>query len=120
MKKHLLILPFLLFLFSTLTAANSKNEFLKKDLRTVEFMVYGNCDMCKMNIEQAVASVKGVKAVKWNQETKMIKLSYDANKVSLDDIKKEIAKSGYNTNEFRADTKDYEALHPCCQSERPE
>lgn len=84
-----------------------------------EFMVYGNCGMCKENIEGSVAKVYGVEKGNWNEETKMMQVTYYEEAISLDEIKKKIATVGYDTEEFRATKEVYDKLHGCCQYDRP-
>jgi len=82
------------------------------------FKVSGNCGMCKETIETAVKALQGIKEADWNQETKMIHVSFDANKLKLPDIHKAIAKVGYDTELEKADDEVYKNLPECCQYER--
>lgn len=85
---------------------------------TETFKVWGNCDMCKTTIEKSLKSVDGMKSAKWNVKTKMITVKFEASKVSLETVKKTIAASGYDTEEFKASNEAYEKLHSCCQYDR--
>lgn len=82
-------------------------------------MVYGNCGMCKKRIEGSLSNVKGIHSGDWNVETKVLNVKYDKEVISMDDIKKRIAKAGHDTDKFRSDQKVYDALPGCCQYERP-
>ena len=70
MKKKLIIL----IIFPTLILAQQS----QKKIVASQFMVYGNCEMCKKTIEKAALSIKGVKMAKWdipsNQLEKWLKL----------------------------------------------
>jgi copper chaperone CopZ len=102
-----------LALFTTnISSAQTKN------LKEVEVKVYGNCGMCKKNIEKA-GNVKGKSTVVWNADEAMAKITIDSTKTSIDDILKKIAAVGYDSDKFRAEDKVYENLHGCCQYERP-
>lgn len=81
------------------------------------FHVAGNCGMCKKTIEKSV-NTKGVIEAKWDKVTKNITVIYDTTLISLDIIKKKIAKAGYDNDEYRADNENYNKLHTCCQYER--
>jgi periplasmic mercuric ion binding protein len=81
-----------------------------------DFKVWGNCNMCKKNIETALHT-KGVKASNWNKETKMIHVEFDSTVIKLDGIQKLIAAAGYDTDLFNADLHAYNNLHECCQYE---
>jgi periplasmic mercuric ion binding protein len=79
--------------------------------------VWGNCGMCKTNIEKAAKKAGATKA-SWNEESKELKVSYTGNKTSAVKIQQAIAKSGYDTQGFTADDKVYNKLHGCCQYDR--
>ena len=84
-----------------------------------EFKVYGACGMCKARIEKA-AMIDGVKTAEWSQKTSMLTITYESNKVDLDDIHKSIAEAGHDTEKVRAKDETYKSLHACCHYERKE
>ena len=88
--------------------STTKNETIK---------VWGNCGMCKANIEKAAKSA-GATSAKWNEDSKELKVSYALNKTSGTKIQEAIARSGYDTQDITADDKAYNKLHACCQYER--
>ncbi len=90
------------------------------DAATKEFKVYGNCSMCESRIEKAVKSIDGVSLTDWDKETKMISVTFDAEKVELHNIHRAIAKVGHDTDTYKADDKVYKELPGCCQYDRPE
>ena len=83
------------------------------------FMVYGNCGMCERRIEGALANVKGVHSADWDVETKVLTVQYDDEAISLDEIKKNVAAAGHDTDKFRAEKKVYDKLPGCCPYDRP-
>ncbi|MDO9184777.1 MAG: heavy-metal-associated domain-containing protein [Bacteroidia bacterium] len=83
-------------------------------ITTSTFKVWGNCGMCKETIEGSV-EVEGVSEADWNTETKMIKVSYDTIKISLDQIQKNIAAVGYDNEKYKGDVGAYNNLPECCQ-----
>lgn len=87
---------------------------------TSNFKVYGNCGMCQKTIEGAMSGVDGVEKASWNMDTKMFSVSYEKSKITEDQIKEKIAEVGYDTDTHRAKQETYDALHSCCQYERPE
>lgn len=101
----------LFFLFSLGANAQSFKE--------ETFKVYGNCSMCKTKIEKAALGTKGVMQARWNSDNELLTITYKPKKVALDNVKKNIAAIGYDTDEFRAPDEVYENLHWCCQYERP-
>ena len=107
MKKKLIILIFL----PTLILAQQSH----KKIVASQFMVYGNCEMCKKTIEKAALSIRGVKMAKWDVPTNQLSLLYSRRKVEILDIHNAIAKSGYSSYEIKAKEEDYNKLPICCQ-----
>ena len=97
----------------------SNSTIIQSDSTAESFKVYGNCGMCKKTIEGSLKDQEGIYSVDWNKETKIIELSYNKVALSLDEIKKKIAKVGYDTEEYRASDEAYNDLPGCCQYERP-
>lgn len=95
----------------TITFAQIKNA------KTETVKIYGNCDMCKTNIEKA-GNLKNISSVEWNKETKMATLSYDTKKTNEDEILKRIALAGYDNEKFLAPDDAYNKLAGCCQYKR--
>lgn len=108
MKKIKLFLMAGLALLSLAASAQEKTDTLK---------VYGNCEMCKARIEKA-ATLEGVQKADWNTDTKILTVLYDAEKIKLDKIQKNIAASGHDTEKYRAEAAVYKKLPGCCQYER--
>ncbi|MEN8250643.1 MAG: heavy-metal-associated domain-containing protein [Bacteroidota bacterium] len=111
MKTLNLLLVFMVLGITALVAQDIKKE---------EFKVYGNCGMCEKRIEKAATELDGIVSADWDKESKMILVSFDADKVSLEDIHKAIAKVGHDTDDEKADDEVYNGLPGCCQYERPE
>ncbi|MCW3788686.1 efflux RND transporter periplasmic adaptor subunit [Plebeiibacterium sediminum] len=94
----------------TRTAATVEAEKVQDSM----FKVYGNCGMCKDRIEEAALSVSGVKSAEWNEDSKMIHVSYLSDQSSLDKIHKAIAKVGHDTDKEKAPDEVYNNLPACC------
>ncbi len=73
--------------------------------------------MCKARIEKAV-SVEGVAKADWNSKTKMLAVTYNPSKTSVDAISKKAAEAGHDTEKYKADDKVYDALPGCCHYPR--
>ncbi len=91
----------------------SKTEIVN-GIATSTFKVWGNCGMCKKTIEKSL-DVDGVSMADWSTETNMIIVSYDINKISLDQIQKNIAAAGYDNEKYKGDSGAYNNLPECCQ-----
>lgn len=110
MKSKMLSLVLGLLLVGSLTAmAGNKTE---------KFKVYGNCGMCESRIEKAAKAVDGVSAADWDQDTKMIEVTFDDSKTTLDKIEQAIADVGHDTDLKKADDKTYDELPGCCHYDR--
>lgn len=83
-------------------------------ITTSTISVKGNCGECKERIENA-ADIKGVKNDVWNEDTKILTVTYDSKKVTLEQIEKAIAKAGHETAGQKSDEKAYNALPSCCK-----
>jgi len=90
---------------------------LGQTAKTDTVKVYGNCGLCKNRIEKAI-KVDGVTNAAWDSETKLLVVSYDPAKISNDDIQKDIAAVGHDTEKYSADDKVYKKLPGCCLYER--
>ena len=88
-----------------------------KNKKTESFRVWGNCGMCKKNIENAVFQ-KNIAIARWNAETQLVVLFFDSTQTKSDILLKKIADAGYDNDKFTADDKTYNNLHGCCQYER--
>ncbi len=64
----------------------------------VNIGVYGmTCSHCQKRVEDAVSLLEGVGAVRVNLESERATVSFNPQKISMDDIKEAIRKAGYST-----------------------
>jgi hypothetical protein len=85
--------------------------------KTESFKVNGACEMCKARIEKTAKAEGATKAV-WDDKTKMIAVTFDPSKTSVDAISKKLAAVGHDTDKYKADDKVYNALPGCCHYDR--
>ena len=65
----------------------------------VNIGVYGmTCSHCQKRVEDAVSLLEGVGAVRVNLEAELATVSFNPQKISMDDIKEAIRKAGYSTD----------------------
>lgn len=112
MKNVFLGMMLLFVAFSTL-AQDKKNKNAKY---TIE--VNGNCEQCQKRIQKASFSVPGVKSANWSIETHELSLILNEEKATILDVKKAVAKAGYDTDEVKATVESYDKLPGCCQYDR--
>lgn len=85
-----------------------------KNAITENIKIYGNCSMCKNNIEQA-GNQKNVAALSWDKNTQTAAITYDSKKTNTDQILKRIALAGYDNSSFLAPQPAYNKLPECCK-----
>ena len=98
-------------------AGQNSNQQKAASARTESFKVLGNCGMCKTRIEKA-AKTEGVTEADWNVKTKLLTVTYDPSKTSLESLGKKMASVGHDTEKYRAEDKVYSELPACCKYER--
>ncbi|HET56227.1 MAG TPA: copper chaperone [Ignavibacteria bacterium] len=86
---------------------------------TTEFKVFGNCGMCEERIEK-VLMVDGVESASWDKETKMATVVYVKGKVTEDQLHKNVAEVGHDTEKYKASDEVYSKLPGCCKFDRTE
>ena len=91
----------------------------KSETKTETFKVYGNCDMCKANIEGALKKNDGIISKKWDVEKKELTVTYDPAKITIKQIGEKVAAAGYDNEYAKASNKSYNNLMKCCQYDRP-
>lgn len=84
---------------------------------TSTFKVWGNCEMCKETIEGSL-KVDGVTKADWDVDSKVMTVTYDNSKITLDQIQKNVASVGYDNEKYKGDDHAYTDLPGCCQYDR--
>jgi len=82
--------------------------------KKTNFEVSGNCEMCKKRIEKAALNVKGLKVANWDIPSNILSISYNSEKVNLQEIQTAIAKVGHDTPLRKAPDDTYNELPICC------
>lgn len=103
---------------SSSAEAGEMHKSHSANLEHKTFKVSGNCTMCKERIENAVLDLNGVNSAEWNIDSKMLHISFNSDKISLDEIHKEIAKAGHDTEKESAPDGVYKDLPQCCKYSR--
>lgn len=102
--KSLLIIS---FLFISLISAQENK------ITEAEVKVSGNCGMCKTRIENSL-KIKEVKFARWDKNTKILKVAYLSDKISLDSLMHRVAIVGHDNEKYKADDAVYAKLPKCC------
>lgn len=90
-------------------------EKVYTNLRYETLAVHGNCDICKECIEKTALNVSGVVSAVWEIQSSKLKIGFDPEVTSLDEVSEAISKSGHSTEKHEADPKVHDALPDCCK-----
>ena len=89
---------------------------LAKEIKTVEIKTQSvQCGMCKKTIEKALSKIDGIISVDVDYKKKVTTIKFDAEKITLEKIRKHISKAGYDADDVKADKEAYNNLHNCCK-----
>ncbi|UQB67960.1 TonB-dependent receptor [Epilithonimonas zeae] len=80
---------------------------------TEQFLVKGNCNMCKARIEKAALKA-GAQTANWTADNQTLTMTLDESKVKCDDILKQIAEVGHDNEKYKAPEDAYKNLPSCC------
>lgn len=92
--------------------------FLTKGLSaqdTLKIQTSAECESCKERIENRLNFTKGVKTSNLDLSNKVVTVIYDKNKVTPEEIRKAINKTGYDADSSKAEAKAYNKLPNCCK-----
>ena len=103
----------ILFVFISAILFGQKYPIVNKD--TIK--VWGNCESCKKRIESAAINAGAVNAI-WNEDSKLLLVTYDGAKTSNRKIQEQIAAAGYDTQDIAAPGNAYNKLPGCCKYDR--
>jgi copper chaperone CopZ len=104
-----------IFIIMLIAACNIyKAQEKTQGVVTATIGVHGNCGECKERIENAV-DIKGVKVSKWDEKSQVLTVTYKPEKVTIDQIKDAILKSGHDLEDKKAPDVVYNKLPKCCQ-----
>lgn len=110
MKTSCMFIAFIFALFLTTPS-------VAQDLNRETVKVWGNCGMCKKNIETA-ALAAGAEEADWNIKKKKLTVGYNPAKTNMTAIQKAVAEAGYDTKDMTASQEAYDKLHSCCKYDR--
>ncbi len=115
MKTQSIVLS-ILFVFVTLCTVKAQ-KYPVTALKKENIKVWGECGMCKKKIETASIQAGAVTA-DWNEDSKVLSVSYNTSKTSATKIQQAVAATGYDTRDIKATDGAYDKLPGCCKYER--
>jgi copper chaperone CopZ len=103
--------------FGTSLSAQVQESSQSSGIKTESIKVWGNCIMCKDRIEKAVKA-EGASDATWDSKTKLLAVTFDTKKTSIDALSKKLASVGHDTEKYKAPDDVYSKLPGCCHYER--
>ena len=93
-----------------------KNQGKSNNLQIDEINIpTAQCNMCVANIENALNGIDGILKYKVELETYRVRVQYNSDKLTLQNIEQLISKAGYQANNSPADVDSYNKLAMCCR-----
>lgn len=89
--------------------------FKPAEKETVKIQTNAECNMCKERIEGELNYVKGIVFAELHVESKELTVKYKPNKITVEEIRKEVSKIGYDADDIKAKKDAQEALPACCK-----
>jgi outer membrane receptor for ferrienterochelin and colicins len=86
---------------------------------SLSIWVNGACGMCETRIEETALKTRGVETASWDVDSRMLTLTYSAEKFKANKLHYKIASAGHDTEELLAPDPVYEALPACCKYRDP-
>lgn len=115
MKRQYVVLAFLLVFAALFTATAQKYPVTAVKKENIK--VWGECGMCKKKIEAASKNA-GALAADWNEDSKILSVSFNIFKTNATKIEEAVAAAGYDTRDVAANGGAYNKLPVCCHYER--
>ncbi|MEL7021024.1 MAG: carboxypeptidase-like regulatory domain-containing protein, partial [Bacteroidota bacterium] len=81
---------------------------------TVSIWVNGTCGMCMDRIEEAAMQTLGVTSASWDEYTRMLTVTTDADFVE-NNLHYAVTGVGHDTKKFAASNETYDDLYACCK-----
>ncbi len=94
--------------FTIFSQEKSKNQ-------VIVIQTSAECGQCKERIENQLNYTKGIKYAELNLEDLKLTVKYNSSKITLEEIKTQITKLGYDADDVKAEKEAYQKLPKCCQ-----
>lgn len=86
-----------------------------REVMEIVIKTSAQCGMCKERIERDMSFEKGIKYVNLDLETKDLTVRYRTDKSTPEEIRRAVARIGYDADDVPADPEAYERLPACCR-----
>lgn len=109
MKTNIIILVITIVAFSnSIFSQNSKYE-------SIIIQTSAQCEMCKEKIEKELIFTKGIKNAEIDLTKQTLSVTFNLQKINIEEIKTIISNLGYDAEEVNANKEKYSALPNCCK-----
>lgn len=113
LKSTLLVLTVFLL---TNTAMAQKTNHQKAVIKTILHCDHcKECETCGLKFKTEMLKIKGVKMYELDDKAQTFTIYYNPKKTTLQEIKKGIAKLGYDADEVKATAEGIASLDGCCK-----
>ncbi len=117
-NQNIKIIPILLSI--CILGLNSCGIFQgNKNKVNTSFTVFGNCEMCKERIENALDR-KGIQSAYWSKEEQKVFITYNSDLFNEEQLHNIVAMVGHDTEKVKADNIVYQNLPGCCHYRKDE
>ncbi|MCH7534650.1 MAG: heavy-metal-associated domain-containing protein [Bacteroidetes bacterium] len=86
-----------------------------KDVIRIRIKTSAQCEMCKAKLEHGLLYIKGIKSAFVLLKEGVIIVKFKKSKINPDEIRKAIAKIGYDADDVPAEKAAYDQLDACCK-----
>ncbi len=108
--KYFAAILLMLSFFSSFAGAPAKSK-----AEVVNIQTSAVCESCKARIEKALKATDGVIEANLNLDNKKVKVKYNPEKITADQIRTAISKIGYDADNVKKTAEGFAKLPKCCQ-----
>lgn len=117
MKASIKILSCILLAFSAINA-HAQSKVAKINVKASIYCDHcKKCESCGARLENAVYKEKGIKRVDIDEQQKTVNITYNPSKTNPEQLRRAIAKAGFDADDIKADPIAYGKLDDCCKKQ---
>lgn len=90
-------------------------SFIQKEIEEVNIKTSSECNMCKERIEEKLNYTKGVTYVNLDVSSKLLKIKYKSEKITVEKIRETLSNMGYDADDVKANKESQNKLPSCCK-----
>lgn len=98
-----------------------KSEGSRKKTLTIKTKIYCDhcvkCESCKARVESKVYELKGIRTVEMDSKKETIMVIYNPKFATPQQIREQVASTGYDADDVKATKEQVASLDGCCQKQ---